>query len=55
MYKKKTELDFIHSFIPPKDEGSAANTATRTSKQKHKEKHLQLFFCFMVLEEMNKI
>jgi hypothetical protein len=32
MYKKKTELDFIHSFIPPKDEGSAANTATRTSK-----------------------
>ena len=32
MYKKKTELDFIHSFIPPKDEGSAANTETRTSK-----------------------
>src|ERR1043165_9348008 len=34
MYKKKAELGFIHSFIPPrKDEESAANTATRTSKE----------------------
>ena len=31
MYKKKTELDFIHSFIPPKYEEIGAGTATRTS------------------------
>jgi len=31
MNKKKTELDFIHSFIPPKYEEIGAGTATRTS------------------------
>ena len=31
MYKKKTELGFIHRFMPPKYEETAANTATRTS------------------------
>jgi predicted esterase len=30
--KKKTELDFIHSFIPPRLEGSGAGTATRRRK-----------------------
>ena len=33
MYKKKTELGFIHSFIPPKYEESAANTAKITSRR----------------------
>jgi predicted esterase len=33
MYKKKTELGFIHSFIPPKYEESAANTAKVTSRR----------------------
>jgi phospholipase/carboxylesterase len=33
MYKKKTELGFIHSFIPPKYEESEANTATRTNRR----------------------
>ena len=31
MNKKKTELDFIHSFMPPKYEEIGAGTATRTS------------------------
>jgi phospholipase/carboxylesterase len=34
MDKKKTELDFIHSFIPPRLEESGAGTATRTSRRK---------------------
>jgi hypothetical protein len=32
MEKKKTELDFIHSFIPPRPEESGAGTATRRRK-----------------------
>ena len=32
MDKKKTELDFIHSFIPPRLEESGAGTATRRRK-----------------------
>src|ERR1044071_1217065 len=32
MDKKKTELDFIHSFIPPRPEESGAGTATRRRK-----------------------
>jgi phospholipase/carboxylesterase len=32
MDKKKTELDFIHSFVPPKLEESGAGTATRRLK-----------------------
>src|SRR5919197_3944611 len=33
MDKKKTEMGFIHRFIPPKDDESAANAAKRTSRQ----------------------
>jgi predicted esterase len=33
MYKNKSELGFIHSFMPPKHEESGANTATRTSRR----------------------
>ena len=36
MDKKKTELDFIHSFIPPRPEESGAGTATRRQKTKGK-------------------
>jgi phospholipase/carboxylesterase len=36
MDKKKTELDFIHSFIPPRPEESGANTATRRRKTEGK-------------------
>src|SRR5919199_4516304 len=32
MDKKKTEIDFIHSFIPPRLEESGAGTATRRRK-----------------------
>jgi phospholipase/carboxylesterase len=49
MYKKKTELGFIHSFIPPrKDEESAANTATRTSKEETERKG-KTFTTFLLL------
>jgi len=36
MDKKKTELDFIHSFIPPRPEESGAGTATRRRKTEGK-------------------
>jgi len=36
MNKKKTELDFIHSFIPPKYEEIGAGTATRRRKTESK-------------------
>ena len=36
MDKKKTELDFIHSFIPPRPEESGAGTATRRQKTEGK-------------------
>ena len=49
MYKKKAELGFIHSFIPPsKDEESAANTATRTSKEET-EREGKTFTTFLLL------
>jgi hypothetical protein len=32
MDKKKIELDFIHSFIPPRAEETGAGTATRRLK-----------------------
>jgi phospholipase/carboxylesterase len=43
MYKKKTELGFIHSFMPPKYEESAANTAKRTSRRETQEKTFTTF------------
>ena len=33
MYNKKTELGFIHRFMPPKYEESGSSTATRTSRR----------------------
>src|SRR5690349_12277911 len=49
MYKKKAELGFIHSFIPPrKDEESAANTTTRTSKEET-EREGKAFTTFLLL------
>jgi phospholipase/carboxylesterase len=36
MDKKKTELDFIHSFIPPRPDESGAGTATRRGKTEGK-------------------
>jgi phospholipase/carboxylesterase len=36
MDKKKTELDFIHSFIPPRPDGSGAGSATRRRKTEGK-------------------
>jgi hypothetical protein len=51
--EKKTKLGFIHRFIPLKSEGGGA--ATRTSRRETEGKALQLFFYFMVLEEMKKI
>jgi phospholipase/carboxylesterase len=48
MYKKKTELGFIHSFIPPKYEESAANTAKRTSRQET-ETQRKTFTTFLLL------
>jgi predicted esterase len=50
MYKKKkTELGFIHSFIPPKYEESAANTAKRTSRRDTTEKQRKTFTTFLLL------
>ncbi|HEY9387241.1 MAG TPA: alpha/beta hydrolase [Nitrososphaeraceae archaeon] len=48
MYKKKTELGFIHSFIPPKYEESAANTAKRTSRRET-ETQRKTFTTFLLL------
>jgi phospholipase/carboxylesterase len=43
MDKKKTELDFIHSFIPPRLEESRASTATRTSRRETEGKAFTTF------------
>ena len=48
MNKKKTELDFIHSFIPPKYEKIGDGTATRTSKQET-EREGKTFTTFLLL------
>src|SRR5919199_4252926 len=44
MDKKKTEIDFIHSFIPPRLEESGAGTATRRRKMEGK-----VFTTFLLL------
>ena len=46
--KKKTELGFIHSFISPKYEESAANTAKRTSRRET-ETQRKTFTTFLLL------
>ena len=48
MNKKKTQLDFIHSFIPPKYEKIGDGTATRTSKQET-EREGKTFTTFLLL------
>ena len=49
MYKKKkTELSFIHSFIPPKYEESAANKAKRTGRRET-ETQRKIFTTFLLL------
>jgi phospholipase/carboxylesterase len=48
MYKKKTEFGFIHSFIPPKYEGSVDNTAKRTSRRET-EREEKTFATFLLL------
>ena len=51
MYKKKTELGFIHSFIPPKYEESAANTAKITSRRATEGKAFTTFLLLHGTEE----
>jgi predicted esterase len=48
MYKKKTEFGFIHSFIPPKYEETADNTAKRTSRRET-EREEKTFTTFLLL------
>src|SRR6476660_9775646 len=48
MNKKKTKLDFIQSFIPPKYEKIGDGTATRTSKQET-EREGKTFTTFLLL------
>src|SRR5690242_7223368 len=48
MNKKKTELDFIHSFIPPKYEKIGDDIDTRTSKQET-EREGKTFTTFLLL------
>ncbi|MFL6379644.1 MAG: alpha/beta hydrolase [Nitrososphaeraceae archaeon] len=48
MYKKKTELGFIHSFMPPKYEESGVNTAKRISRRET-EKQGKTFTTFLLL------
>jgi phospholipase/carboxylesterase len=48
MYKKQTELGFIHSFIPPKYEESAYDTAKRTSRRET-EREGKTFTTFLLL------
>jgi hypothetical protein len=58
MYKKKAELGFIHSFIPPEKMKKVQLIPQQEQvkkKQREKEKHLQLFSYFTVLVEMSKI
>ena len=46
MDKKKTELGFIHRFIPPRSEEGGASTVTRTSRQ---ETAAKAFTTFLLL------
>jgi phospholipase/carboxylesterase len=46
MDKKKTELGFIHHFIPPRSEEGGASTVTRTSRQ---ETAAKAFTTFLLL------
>ena len=54
--EKKTKLSFIYSFMPPKKmKGVELQQQKKQVQEKQEEKQLQLFFYFMVLEEMNEV